>query len=196
MQVPALITSSAERLKQRGLPIFCTFLTALCAVEGTRMALQNHATDARWGGWYLLVVGVLISFGIFANDITDTTDISESGAASGSGTRVESSPRAEGTNPAVDDHMAVLIAAEQAPVQKHTRYAVIFFAAALTYAWALPWVGFAIANALFVAAYLLIIDKQRWFVAVGIAVVVDVVLVIGMGLLGVFLPTGVLGLGF
>jgi hypothetical protein len=188
MQVPATLTSSIEGLKQHGLRIFCVFLTALCAVEGTRMLLQSRATDARWGGWYLLVVGLLISFGIFAKE-TDGTDQSRDTSKSAHGSEASGDDQMASRTPMAEEPNAE-------PVQKRTRYAAIFFAAALVYAWALPWVGFAIANALFVAAYLLIIDKQRWFVAVGIAVVVDVVLVIGMGLLGVFLPTGVYGLSF
>jgi hypothetical protein len=129
--------------------------------ESLRLILGGRTSEARAGGWYLLMVSALIAVGALA--------------------RADRVPASK----------------EEEPERKgHAREAVVFFVATFVFAWALPWVGFAVANGLFVAAYLRWVDHRRWWHAVLIAAVVDAFLVIGLKLIDVVLPTGVLGIGF
>ena len=160
-------------MDQLGLPIFCVFLGLVAASEALRLILQGDTTEARFGGWYLMVVSLLVASGVLV-----TTSDAPRGSDS-----VEESPGGDGV-------------VESTVRQSHLREAVIFFAAAFVYAWALPWIGFALANALFITAFLILIDHRRWFVALTFAVIVDIAMVVGMDALNVLLPTGVIGLPF
>lgn len=164
---------AVQRLRGRGFPVACGVLALVSGSEAVRLILQGDSQSTRWSGWYLMVVSVLVASGALVGSAD--ADPSPSAAESTSADEGEDAPSA---------------------ATSYTREAVIFFIAAFVYAWALPWVGFAVANAAFVAAYLLFIDHRRWYVAVSIALVVDLCLVVGMDRLNVLLPTGVLGLGF
>lgn len=165
------------RLRPWSLQIGCAVLAIVGAGESLRLILGGATPEARWGGWYLLVVSALVAVGVLARPEGATAAPPAAAAALDPGA----------PEPASDEHPERM---------NHGRAAVIFFIAAFIFAWALPWVGFAVANGLFVAAYLVWVDRRRWYVAIGIAVLVDAGLVGGLHFLDVFLPTGVLGLGF
>ncbi|MER7604748.1 hypothetical protein [Nocardioides sp. NPDC127503] len=172
------------RISQLGFPIFCIFLGLVGASEALRLVLQGETGEARYGGWYLMVVSALVASGALVRTPDATQDAGDS--------EIPQAPEDSGSAGAIpvgEDDSDVM-------TQSHVREAVIFFAAVFVYAWALPWIGFALANALFITAFLILIDHRRWFVAITLAVIVDVVIVVGMDALNVLLPTGVIGLPF
>lgn len=154
----------ARRPWARGQSLLFLVLAAVGATESLRLILGGGTTETRGSGWYLLVVTGLVVAGVFARP--------ERSATPARGMHEETSR-------------------EEPHGSRHTRDAVIFFAAASGFAWALPWVGFAVANGLFVAAYLVWVDHRRWWFAIVAAAVTDAVLVVGMHLLRVSLPAGV-----
>lgn len=151
-----------------GLPIFFAASATAGLTESMRLILTGDTSEARAGGWYLLMVSALVAVGALARP-----------------DRVTAKPPAL-VDPAPGD---------DPEKRSYAREAVTFFAATVVFAWALPWVGFAVANGLFVAAYLVWIDRRRWWRAVLIAVLVDACLVVGLRLIDVALPRGVLGIG-
>ncbi|TCC32210.1 tripartite tricarboxylate transporter TctB family protein [Kribbella sindirgiensis] len=158
-----------------GLPILFAVLAAVGVAESLRLILVGATSEARAGGWYLLLVSMLIAVGALARP-----------------------DRAATKPPAVPgpDVVAPESSVQAEPERRtHAHKAVIFFVATVAFAWALPWVGFAVANGFFVAAYLIWIDHRRWWHALLIAVVVDACLVTGLRLIDVVLPSGVLGIG-
>lgn len=158
------------------LPLFFAVLAAVGTGEALRLILKGDTSEARAGGWYLLLVSALIALG-----------------ASGRPDRATGAPPAAA---AVTEREEPEVSDSGSQRKNRTREAVIFFVSAFTFAWALPWVGFAVANGLFVTAYLVFVDHRRWWNALWIAALVDACLIFGLRLLDVVLPTGVFGLGF
>jgi hypothetical protein len=167
----------SQDLRRWGLPAFCGVLAAIGTAESMRLLVAGQSTfESRWGGWYLLVVSAFVAAGALAKPESNVP-------------LTPSTLRSDGQAPAPEDPPP------PSRTGSRTRDAILLFALTLLFAWALPWVGFALANAVFICAYLVWIDRRSWRVAIAIAVLTDVVLVGGLHLLDVLLPTGVIGFG-
>lgn len=159
--------STSLEFRPRGLVLFCAILTAVALSEALRLILHGATTQVRWGGWYLLAVSALIALG----------------ALPSSDSRRAAAPPAENSTDRV------------APGGTPRRNVAVFFVSVIVFAWALPWVGFAIANFVFVSVYLKVIDRRPWHTSLAVAAIVDSCLVLGMDRLNVLLPAGVFGIG-
>jgi hypothetical protein len=186
-----------------GLQTACAALAVVGGAEAARLLRAGDTDLERSGGWYLLVVSGLVALGIFARPVAggERSTMAEGGLAvsiaiadSATTDRAVGSVSPSAGSPADPEPADPETADGTATKVSHAREAVIFFAAAVAFAWALPRLGFAIANGLFIALYLIFVDHRAWYKALLIAALVDGGIVVAMNSLQVVLPRGVFGL--
>lgn len=145
--------------------------------DGLRLALgQESNPDLERGGYFLLGLGaILLALCLYAvlvrKPLTPKT--------------TEATPEATTADPE-----AIVAASDED--QPQVRLVAICLALIVAFIVLLPWVGFAVANAIFLVGYLRAISKYRWITAIVAGCAIDAVFVALFAASRVPMPTGVI----
>jgi len=174
---------------------FAALLTVIATAEGLRIILTGADSEIRYGGWYLLVVAAALATGIFVRE--EMPDVSSVDSVE---------PEAEPiSQPLLPEALpgAATAAVSQVGLDRDTPSqrvllgrAVVLFAAAIAFAIAMPWIGFAPATLLFLLVYFRWISDIHWPRTTIYALITSFALVGGFALLSVRMPRGIFGLPF
>jgi hypothetical protein len=187
-------------------------VAVLAIVDGLRVALAGQTAEERLTGWYLVGLGVvLIATTLLAarqgtgaasgsadpsaaEAAPETTASAAESAALGLEGDTGARPTAErrpDTPTASDVAAGEGAAAGTAPADRRVTSRVAGFLALVAgYIVALPWIGFAATNGLFLVLYLKFVAGYGWGRTLGYALVIDAVSVFFFTRVGVILPTG------
>lgn len=179
---PQVKGTSLRAVVNLAIPAVLLVIAALAVVDGLRIVTTGRPGDAQ-SGWFVFTLGVCFAFFVIIS--SPWREIRESfSPTSRHGRNGEAGHEATGTE------------AGMAQSQRNPYLKQVLVALGLIIIWALalPWIGFAVSNALFLASFMMLVGRRKVLTSILLALIISAVTAYGFSAMGVFLPRGIFGI--
>lgn len=164
------------------IPAVLLVVAVLAVADGLRIVTTGRPGDAQ-SGWFVFAVGLCFAFFVIIS--SPWREIRESfSPASRPGTDTEAGHEATGTETEI----------AQSQRNPYLRQVLVALGLVIIWALALPWIGFAISNALFLASFMMLVGRRKALTSILLALIISAAVAYGFSAMGVFLPRGVFGI--
>jgi hypothetical protein len=167
----------ARLIRQLGVPIVLLAIALLTIADGLRIVTSGLDSQS---GFFILAIGLCFALFIIISSPLG---------------RIRRLPQ-ERSSPASDEMPPVSqtdFQAEEQPVG-YMKQVLIAVALIIVWALALPWIGFAISNGIFLIAFMILVGRRKALSSVLLGAVIGAGTAFGFSALGVVLPQGIFGI--
>ncbi|ALV40841.1 hypothetical protein AU252_06410 [Pseudarthrobacter sulfonivorans] len=192
----------ARLIRQLGVPIVLLAIALLTIADGLRIVTSGQDNQS---GFFILAIGLCFALFIIIGSPLARTRRPPQGPSPLAGEEMvpisQTDPRAEvlpeGPFPLAGGEMPLVSHTDpQAEEQRAGYMKQVLIAVALIIVWALalPWIGFAISNGLFLIAFMILVGRRKVLSSVLLGAVIGAGTAFGFSALGVVLPQGIFGI--
>lgn len=164
------------------IPAVLLVIAALAVTDGLRIVTAGRPGSAQ-SGWFVFALGICFAFFVIIS--SPWREIKES-----------FSPTFRHGNDSETGHEDTGTEAEPAQSQRNPYLKQVLVALGLIVIWALalPWIGFAVSNALFLASFMMLVGRRNILTSILLALIISAATAYGFSAMGVFLPRGIFGI--
>ncbi|TPV51106.1 tripartite tricarboxylate transporter TctB family protein [Pseudarthrobacter phenanthrenivorans] len=174
--------TSLRAIVNLAIPAVLLVIAALAVIDGLRVVTTGRPGDAQ-SGWFVVALGVCLAFFVIIS--SQWREIRESfSSPSRHGADVEAGTKAANTE----------ADAGQGQRNPYLRQVLLALGLIIIWALALPWLGFAISSALFLASFMMLVGRRKVMTSILLALIISAVTAYGFSAMGVFLPRGIFGI--
>ncbi|MCP9002066.1 tripartite tricarboxylate transporter TctB family protein [Pseudarthrobacter sp. RMG13] len=172
--------TAARLIRQLGVPVVLLAIALLTIADGLRIVTSGQDNQS---GFFILAIGLcFVLFIIISSPLARIGRPRRlpQGTSALAGEEIMPIPQ---TDPAAEEQPA-----------GYMKQVLIAVALIIVWALALPWIGFAISNGLFLIAFMILVGRRKILSSVLLGAVIGAGTAFGFSALGVVLPQGIFGI--
>jgi hypothetical protein len=173
-------------VRELGIPVILLVIALLTIIDGLRIVMsgQQAGQDSQ-SGFFILALGV--AFTLFIIISSPFGQIRR---------QLQKHPTPTPEEMTAPDEIGADTQTEPATEEtpRYMRQVLTAIALIVVWALALPWIGFAITNGLFLTAFMILVGRRKILSSVLLGLIIGIVTAMGFSALGVVLPQGIFGI--